>query len=75
MLYLITGLQLNLSDTDVISMEQLKNWLTPELIVSCGLVISLIIAVVTGADAQLTGNIASGLVGWLGREGLRQTTK
>lgn len=56
-------------------MEQLRNWLTPELIVSCGLVVSLIIAVVTGADAQLTGNIASGLVGWLGREGLRQATK
>lgn len=44
----------------------MKELITPDNIISVGLVLSLIAAIFTGADTNLQTNIAVGLVGYLG---------
>ena len=41
--------------------------LTPDIIVAFGLVAALILNIILGGEAQITMNISTGLVGWLGK--------
>ncbi|MDY3298261.1 hypothetical protein [Selenomonas sp.] len=41
--------------------------ITADLIVAFGLVAALILNIVLGGEAQITMNISTGLVGWLGK--------
>jgi len=41
--------------------------LTPDIIVATGLVAALILNIVLGGESQITMNISTGLVGWLGK--------
>lgn len=49
--------------------------ITTDLIVGTGLVAALILNIILGGEAQITMNISTGLVGWLGKIMFAPSTK
>lgn len=49
--------------------------ITTDMIVGTGLVVALILNIALGGDMQITMNLSTGLVGWLGKNIFPQFTK